>query len=119
MLGAIAGDVIGSVYEFANTTDKDFPLFSDLSKVTDDTVLTVAVAECLMQGEPYLFGEKIRQWALAYPNSGYSDTIACIAGGIAEAFYGGVPKTIETETLKRLPREMKEIVDRFYAWKPL
>ncbi len=256
MLGAIAGDVIGSVYEFSNTTDRDIALFTARSKFTDDTVLTVAVAEALMQGEPYPFKEKIRQWALEYPHSGYgggfrkwmrssddqpygsfgngsamrvspvgfafegetqtlvvaeqsaavthnhpegikgaqavalaiflarqkagkeaiseriqrdfgydlsrpiaetrknyrfdetcqgsvpqairaflesedyesairlavwlggdSDTIACIAGGIAEAFYGGIPKTIESETLRRLPQEMKDVINRFYAWK--
>jgi len=49
---------------------------------------------------------------------GDSDTIACIAGGIAEAFYGRVPKAIESETLRRLPQEMKDVINRFYAWKP-
>jgi ADP-ribosylglycohydrolase len=44
---------------------------------------------------------------------GDSDTIACIAGGIAEAFYG-IPQEIEEETMRRLPEEMREIVDAFY-----
>ncbi|HNR64553.1 MAG TPA: ADP-ribosylglycohydrolase family protein [Thermotogota bacterium] len=257
MLGAIAGDIIGSVYEFSNTSDKRFDLFTARSEFTDDTVLTVAVADALMRGEPYPFKEKIRRWALAYPHRGYggrfqkwmhssddqpygsfgngsamrvspvgfafgdetqtlavaeqsatvthnhpegfkgaqavaltqflarrkasketiseriqrdygydlskpiseirkhyrfnetcqgsvpqairaflesedyedairlaiwlggdSDTIACIAGGIAEAFYGRVPKAIESETLRRLPQEMKDVINRFYAWKP-
>ena len=41
MLGAIAGDIIGSVYEHRPIKSKDFPLFSQGSRFTDDTVLTV------------------------------------------------------------------------------
>ena len=48
MLGAIAGDVIGSVHEGARRKTKDFPLFTPHSRFTDDTVLTVAVADCLL-----------------------------------------------------------------------
>ena len=44
MLGAIAGDIIGSVYEFYQIKTKNFPLFIDDSSFTDDTILTVAVA---------------------------------------------------------------------------
>ena len=40
MIGAIIGDVIGSVYETVATKSKDFPLFTKRSKFTDDTVLT-------------------------------------------------------------------------------
>jgi hypothetical protein len=45
MLGAIAGDIIGSSYEFAGIKTKDFALFSPDSRFTDDTVLTIAVAD--------------------------------------------------------------------------
>ena len=48
MLGAIIGDIVGSVYEFDNTKRTDFPLFSDRSSYTDDTIMTVAVAEWLL-----------------------------------------------------------------------
>ncbi len=44
MIGAIAGDIIGSVYEFDNYRRTDFPLFDPRCTFTDDTVLTVAVA---------------------------------------------------------------------------
>ena len=44
MLGAIAGDVIGSVHEFHSTKSEDFSLFVAGSRFTDDTVLAVAVA---------------------------------------------------------------------------
>ena len=48
MLGAIAGDIIGSIYEHSNIKTKDFPLFGKGCRFTDDTVCTVAVADCLM-----------------------------------------------------------------------
>ena len=53
MLGAIAGDVIGSVHEGAGTKTLDFPLFAHACCFTDDTVLTVATADCLLhRGDP-------------------------------------------------------------------
>ena len=45
MIGAIIGDIVGSVYEFNNTKDYDFKLFSEDSDITDDTIMTIAVAE--------------------------------------------------------------------------
>ena len=72
MFGAIAGDVIGSVYEGSPTKAKDFPLFTEWSRFTDDTVLTVAVAEKLLRGGDYvdLFHEAVRE----YPLAGYGGT---------------------------------------------
>lgn len=49
MIGAIIGDIVGSAYEFHNIKTKAFPLFSAKSRFTDDTVMTCAVAETLMQ----------------------------------------------------------------------
>jgi ADP-ribosylglycohydrolase len=51
MIGAIAGDIIGSVYEHESTKDKHFELFPPGSRFTDDTVLTVAVASWLLTDE--------------------------------------------------------------------
>lgn len=65
MLGAILGDIIGSTYEFNNTKDYHFKLFTKDSDFTDDTVLTVAVADAVLRGVDY--GESIRTWALKYP----------------------------------------------------
>ena len=48
MLGAIYGDIVGSVYEFNNIRTKNFELFSEKSKFTDDTVMTLAVANALV-----------------------------------------------------------------------
>lgn len=50
MLGAIIGDIVGSVYEWHNIKTKDFPLFRDDCFFTDDTVMTVATADALMNG---------------------------------------------------------------------
>ena len=46
MIGAIAGDIIGSVYEFDNIKTTVFPLFTRKSNYTDDTIMTVAVTDC-------------------------------------------------------------------------
>lgn len=69
MLGAIAGDIIGSVHEFCCGKTMDFPLFTPESRFTDDTVLTVAVADCLMCGAGYT--DKFHEYTVAYPNRGY------------------------------------------------
>ncbi len=251
MLGAIAGDIIGSVYEFNNIRTTDFPLFGDKSDFTDDTVLTIATADCILNNGNYSglyrkyyrkypgrgYGGRFHEWGssdimgpynsygngsamkaapigFAYESmeevlreaersaevthnhpegingaravasaiflaregktkkkikeyitssfkydlddtienirdvysfdetcqgsvpqamiaflesndfedvvrkavsiGGDSDTIACIAGGIAEAFYGGVPDDIRAEVLAKLNKDMLEIVYRFY-----
>ncbi len=69
MIGAIAGDIIGSVYEARPIKTKDFPLFHPRCRFTDDTVLTVAVAEAILTGRPYL--ETIRAFGRRYPRAGY------------------------------------------------
>lgn len=69
MLGAIAGDIIGSVHEGTLIKRKDFPLFVPQSCFTDDTVLTVAVASAILHGRDY--GSSIREWGRRYPNAGY------------------------------------------------
>ena len=74
MLGAIAGDVIGSVHEGARTKTKDFPLFVPESTFTDDTVLTVAVADCLLHGRDYI--DAFHDYFHAYPDAGYGGTFA-------------------------------------------
>ena len=53
MYGAILGDIIGSPYEFdRGSKTKDFPLFSKHSTFTDDTVMTLAVADALLDAQP-------------------------------------------------------------------
>lgn len=75
MLGAVIGDVVGSVYEFHNTRDYNFPMFSSSSNFTDDTVMTMAVADWAMKckavgGKAYphqLLEECMVKIANAYP----------------------------------------------------
>lgn len=50
MLGSIIGDIVGSVYEFANIKTKEFPLFNDRGSYTDDSILSVATADWLLHG---------------------------------------------------------------------
>lgn len=250
MIGSICGDIVGSVYEFNNLKSTEFDLFSMESAYTDDTVLTIATMDALMNDISYAesykkwfrkysdasFGQRFIKWGVSdslepynswgngsamrvspvglwYDNmedtraaaresakathnhpegikgaeataaavylarmgeskesiksyvngqfgynlnesvesirgwykydiscqgtvpqaiicflestdfedsirkaisiGGDSDTIACITGGIAEAFYG-VPKDIKEQTLIRLYQDMKKIVEEFY-----
>src|SRR5690242_9065528 len=69
MLGAIAGDIIGSVHEYIGTKSMDFALFVQGSRFTDDTVLAIAVADCLLNGLGYV--DAFHQYFVAYPNAGY------------------------------------------------
>jgi ADP-ribosylglycohydrolase len=69
MIGAIAGDVIGSVHERRRTKTSDFPLFEPESCFTDDTVLTVATAHAILNRVPY--DAAYRSFGRAYPDSGY------------------------------------------------
>ncbi|MBQ9326523.1 MAG: ADP-ribosylglycohydrolase family protein [Clostridia bacterium] len=80
MYGAILGDMIGAPYEFdRGGKTKVFPLFVNRSQFTDDTVMTIAVAEALMGVVPQDTDEKIctavgdamRRWGRAYPHAGY------------------------------------------------
>ena len=69
MLGAVSGDVIGSVYEHWPLKKKDFPLFHHECSFTDDTVLTVAIGDALLEGEAY--ASAMRRWARRFPTRGY------------------------------------------------
>jgi len=69
MIGAIAGDMIGSVFEHHPIKTKEFPLFSENSRFTDDSVLALAVADALLKDRDY--GQSLRAIGLQYPNAGY------------------------------------------------
>lgn len=69
MLGAIAGDIIGAPYEFISFKQYDFSLFTDQSDFTDDSVLTVAVADALMHNLDV--AQTLKSYARSYPNRGY------------------------------------------------
>ena len=69
MLGAIAGDIIGSAYEWERTKSYDFSLFTPASTFTDDTVLTVAVADCILHRKDYT--ATFREYGHRYPGAGW------------------------------------------------
>ena len=79
MYGALLGDMIGAPYEFdRGDKTKEFPLFCKYSHFTDDSVMTIAVAEALLdfrfrEDEDIKTGlvESMRKWGKKYPNAGY------------------------------------------------
>ena len=72
MLGAIVGDIVGSVYEWHNIHTKNFPFFREDCFFTDDTVMTCAVAEAVMNGgKRDDFIDAMKKYGAMYPNVGY------------------------------------------------
>lgn len=76
MLGTIIGDIVGSRFEFNNTNQKDFELFTPECSYTDDTICTVAVADAILRSED--FGKVLHEWCRKYPNpmGGYGGRFA-------------------------------------------
>jgi ADP-ribosylglycohydrolase len=72
VIGAIAGDIIGSVYEHRPIKHKDFPLFHPDRRFTDDSVLTIAIAEAILEKKDYQ--DAIRALGRQYPDAGYGGT---------------------------------------------
>jgi ADP-ribosylglycohydrolase len=72
MIGAIAGDIIGSLYERFNIKTTEFPLFVPRSRFTDDTVLTVALADSILSGEEYV--ALLKEYYHRYPEAGFGGT---------------------------------------------
>ena len=78
MLGAIIGDVIGSVYEHRNVLSEDFPLFSRYTRFTDDTAMTIATAQKILNDKKGISEKSELSYAMwykmyysRYPNAGY------------------------------------------------
>ncbi len=69
IFGAVAGDVIGSVYEWKNMRSLDIPFFNAESNFTDDTVLTIAVADCLLNNKD--FSKNLWEYGRKYKGRGY------------------------------------------------
>lgn len=88
MIGAIAGDIVGSIHEGAGTKTKEFPLVTPRHRFTDDTVRN------------------------AISLGGDADTMACIAGGIAEAYWG-VPGQIREWVVGMLDEHLRRVADEF------
>lgn len=79
MIGAIIGDIAGSIYEFNNIKTTDFPIISEDCFFTDDTVMTVAVAEALIKGgrnEAKTEKEMVKsmkKYGKLFPDAGYGN----------------------------------------------
>ena len=71
ILGAIVGDVIGSVYEWNNAKSIDFPLFKSETTFTDDSVLTIATMRAILYNEHYT--KTYQEFGRNYSNRGYGD----------------------------------------------
>ena len=69
IIGAVIGDIVGSRFEWSNTKKTDFKLFVPWSKFTDDTVMTIAVAEWLAVGGDLT--AIMQKWGRRYPGAGY------------------------------------------------
>ena len=77
MLGAIIGDVVGSQFESINYASKDmmfkdyhFEYLTDKCRPTDDTVLSIAVAEFLLENKKELLATKLKEYGRKYPDAG-------------------------------------------------
>ena len=66
MLGAIIGDIVGSRFEFNNTSNFNFQFFAPACDFTDDTICTIAVADAALNGKPYK--ETMLEWCRKYPH---------------------------------------------------
>lgn len=85
MLGALTGDIVGSIYEWNNIKTTDFPLFQEQCRFTDDSVLTVALAESLLTGADY--GSLMRCYFRKYPDAGYGSNFLRWAQSESAAAY--------------------------------
>ena len=81
MLGAIIGDTVGSSYEFNNTKEYDFRLFTSKSNVTDDSVMTMAVARWLLEDPAHSY-QGLEDAMVAF-----AEAFPCPMGGYGTGFY--------------------------------
>jgi ADP-ribosylglycohydrolase len=72
MIGAITGDCVGSIYEWNNIKTKNFPFFGRACYFTDDSVLTIALADSILSGRDYDI--VMREYYQCYPSAGYGSS---------------------------------------------
>ena len=84
MLGAIIGDIVGSRFEFNNTSDFDFELFTSACDYTDDSICTFAVADAILSSKPYK--ETMLEWCRRYPHP-----MGSYGGGFARWIHSAHP----------------------------
>lgn len=85
MIGAIAGDIIGSIYEGRPIKTTEFPLFHRLCHPTDDTVLTVALADSILNRTDYV--RCLKDYFHRYPQAGYGGSFVRWAMSLSTSPY--------------------------------
>ncbi len=103
MLGALIGDTVGSIYEFCNIKTIDFPLFSDGSSFTDDSVMTIAVADWLLH-DPVRsqqgLEDSLVKWGHRYPDESYG---GAFSRWLFMPEFQSVFRDRDTETVDNIP----------------
>ena len=133
MLGAIIGDVVGSVYEWNNIKTKDFPLFRKDCFFTDDTVMTCAVAEAIMNGGQKVdFIDAMKKYGRMYPTSLSAEVThnhpEGVKGAMATAdaiflcrfYFGGYCREYEqpiNDNPTECKRRIKDYIEKTYGYK--
>ena len=111
MFGAIAGDIIGAPFEFAPKKSTDFPLFSSRSEFTDDTVLTIAVADALLNNLDLV--DTLKHYTNQYPHRGYGGSYKSWAASDSKEPYNswGNGSAMRTSAVGLLFSTRSEILD--------
>lgn len=133
MLGAIIGDIVGSVYEWNNIKIKDFPLFRKDCFFTDDTVMTCAVAEAIMHGgQKDDFIDAMKKYGRMYPTSLSAEVThnhpEGVKGAMATAdaiflcrfYFGGYCREYEqpiNDNPTECKRRIKDYIEKTYGYK--
>ena len=78
MIGAIIGDVVGSIFEWNNIKSTNFPFLTEQCRYTDDSVLTCAIADSIMNG--VYAPNALQMWTMNHPKGGYGGMFrACVS----------------------------------------
>ena len=92
MIGALAGDIIGSIYEHRNIKTPNFPLFDERCRFTDDSVLTVSLADSILTQTNYT--HKLKEYFFRYSHSKLFIRLLGLINGMK-------PGKFQMENLKR------------------
>ena len=110
LYGAIIGDISGSRYEFHNIKYKPKYIMDEKCFFTDDTVMTIAIADALLL-YPYQFENKMREWGNLYPDAGYGATFfAWLKGDIKEPYNSfGNGSAMRVSPVAYVGKDLKEV----------
>lgn len=115
MLGALIGDMVGSRFEWQNYKGKDFDLRHPDCRATDDSILTIAIADALLQGAD--FGVTLRRYCRNYPNAGYGGRFLHWAAGDSNEGYHsfGNGSAMRVSPVGWFGKTLAEVFDIAYA----